>query len=435
MRGWRREFNPSLGSALVVGIAIANLVLWVVARPSHQPTGRYIGEICGAEAVLLLSLSLVLTTLLTPIEHAFGGLDRVGIWHRRVAVAGVLFVIPHLALATSPASPYATALGSALGSLALGGLVFLTLWAIAPSLRAARWPGPIRRLAHLSHERWVTAHRLTGLFVAAAVVHGAIVDPALHHSTGLRATYLVVGGIGVAAYAYRELLARFVVPNYDYVVADAKRPNDTTLQVRLEPTHQRIEFQPGQFVFLSLGGTFGWQRHPFSVASAPSDRLLEVSIRSAGDYTRELHDELRPGTPAKATGPFGGFDYHRGGHEQIWIAGGIGVTPFMSWIRALDKTFDRSVHFFYTVGQESDALYLDEIEAAHRGHPSFHPHVVYTEKDGQLTAKKAVGDASLGSDAWVYMCGPPGMMKAFSHDLNGLGIPSRRVCWEQFNIR
>ena len=294
----------------------------MVGSEAREPADQQIlGEFFGVEAVLLLSLSLVLTTLLTPIERAFGGLDHVGVWHRRVAVAGVVLLIPHLVLVTSPPSRYATTLGMALGVLALLGLVFLALWALAPSMHATRWSKFLRHLAGLSHERWVTAHRLTGLFVAAAVVHGAIVDPVLRASTVLRVTYLIIGGVGVAAYAYRELFARFVVPNYDYTVTDTERPNDTTLTVRLKPTRPQMSFIPGQFIFLSLGGSFGWQRHPFSVASAPSDPILEVSIRSAGDFTKELHEELRPGTPAKATGPFGGFDYRLGGRDQVWIAG------------------------------------------------------------------------------------------------------------------
>ena len=425
----------SLGPLVLLLIAVGNLVLWVVASPSHQPAGRLVGEFFGAEAVVLLSLALVLATLLSPIELAFGGLDRVGIWHRRVAVAGVLLLVPHMALVTSPPSQYATAVGTGLGDLALAGLAFLALWSIAPSLRAARWPGPVRQLAHLSHERWLTAHRLTGLFVLAAVVHGAIVDPVLRQSTVLRVTFLIIGGIGVVAYAYRELLARFVIPNYDYTVVETQRPNDTTLQVRLEPTHDKIAFQAGQFVFLSLGGTFGWQRHPFSVASSPSDRVLEVSIRSAGDFTRDLHEKLRPATPAKATGPFGGFNYHRGGQDQVWIAGGIGVTPFMSWIRSMDATFDRNVNFYYALAHKTDALYLDEIESAHHDHPSFQPHIVDTSTDGQLTSDKTLDDLPPGSETWIYMCGPPAMMKAFSKGFHRRGIPAARVRWEQFNIR
>jgi predicted ferric reductase len=82
-----------------------------------------------------------------------------------------------------------------------------------------------------------------------------------------------------------------------------------------------------------------------------------------------------------------------------------------------------------------DALYLDEIESAHHDHPSFQPHIVDTSTDGQLTPKKTLGDTAPGSETWVYMCGPPAMMKAFSKDFRKRGIPAARVRWEQFNIR
>jgi len=127
----------------------------------------------------------------------------------------------------------------------------------------------IRRLAAISHERWLTGHRLIGLFVAAAVVHGAMVDPVLRQSTNLKAVYLVIGAVGILAYLYRELLARYVVPIYDYVVDEVERPTETTLDVFLRPVGSSLTFEPGQFVFLAFGGTSGWQRHPFSVASAP----------------------------------------------------------------------------------------------------------------------------------------------------------------------
>ena len=93
---------------LLVVVALANIVLWLLARPDGQPTGRFIGELCGAEAVLLFSCSLVLATLLAPIERAFGGLDRVALWHRRAAIGGVLLLIPHVALVSSAPDRYAT---------------------------------------------------------------------------------------------------------------------------------------------------------------------------------------------------------------------------------------------------------------------------------------------------------------------------------------
>jgi hypothetical protein len=164
--------------------------------------------------------------------------------------------VPHVALATSSPDRYATGIGPGLGDVALLGLLVL-VWALALGLRAARWPGPIRRLAQASYERWLTAHRLTGLFLIIAVPHGALVSPALHVSTLARAVYLTVGGIGIAAYAYRELFARFIVPAYDYTVAEVRRPNDQTPEVSLEPTREPLSIVPGQFVFLAFGSPAG----------------------------------------------------------------------------------------------------------------------------------------------------------------------------------
>jgi predicted ferric reductase len=429
----RRALTP--GATLLSLLVAGYLALWMVARPPNQPTGRYVGEICGAEAVLLFSCTLVLATVLPAVERAFSGLDRVVVWHRRAATAGVILLAPHIAFATSSPDRYATGFGPGFGEVALFGLLLLSVWALAPSLRAARWPGPVRWLARASYERWLTAHRLTGMFVIAAVAHGALVDPALHDSTLLRIIYLTVGGIGIAAYAYRELFARFVMPIYDYTVADLRQPNDATLEISLEPVRDPLSFDPGQFVFLAFGGAAGWQRHPFSVASSPAQRRLEVAIKAVGDYTRDLHDTLRPGTPAKAAGPFGGFDYRHGGQDQIWIAGGIGITPFMSWIRSLEATFDRHVDFYYSVAGEADALYLDEIDAADEQHQTLHPHIVYTDRDEMLTARRAVDGRPRGADVWIYMCGPPQMTAALGREFRGLGIPASHVRWEHFDTR
>src|SRR5882757_10718169 len=85
------------GPAALGTIAAGYLALWLVARPSGEPTGRFVGELSGAEAVLLMCCALVLATLLPFIERAFGGLDRVAVWHRRAAVAGFLLLVQHVA--------------------------------------------------------------------------------------------------------------------------------------------------------------------------------------------------------------------------------------------------------------------------------------------------------------------------------------------------
>ncbi len=435
-RATRAKLEPSnLGAAILGTVVLASAVFWWVARPAHQPFGRYLGEFLGVEAVLLFSCTLVLATLLTPIEKAFGGLDRVAVWHRRTAVVAVIVMLVHPSLAGTTPVENASQAFKSLGSLAMIGLVALAVWSLAPSLRTAKWSRLIRWLGTISHERWLTGHRLTGLFVAAAVVHGALLDPVLKVSPPLKIMYLTIGGIGIAAYIYREVFARFVVPIYDYKVSEVKRPNEHTLDVFLEPVGPALKFAPGQFVFLTFGGVDGWQRHPFSVASAPTDALLEVSIRAVGDYTNKLYDKLQPGTPAVAAGPFGGFDYRKGGQQQVWIAGGMGITPFMSWLRSLEADFNRDVVFSYSVASVEDALFTDEIASLTAAHPTVRTHIVDSSQDGYLTAERAMQGLPDGAEPWVYMCGPPAMMKAMAAGFGTLGVPKARIRWEEFNVR
>jgi predicted ferric reductase len=430
-----RRPRVRIGVPVLAAAAGANVVLWVAARPDGQPDGRYLGELIGAEAVLLFAASLVLMTLAGAIERAFGGLDRVVVWHRRTAVAGAVLLVPHVALVASAAVPGVSGVGVVLGDIAIVGIVFLVLWALAPRLPAPRWPGLIRRLARAGYERWLTAHALTGLFVAAAVAHGAIVDPVLRRSPVLLAAFVLTGVAGVGAYLYREILASRVVPAHAYRIAEARRVGGTALEIGLDPVGEPLRFDPGQFVVVSFGGLGSWQRHPFSVTSAPSQPRLELAVKAAGDYTADVYRRVRPGLPARVVGPFGGFDYRDGGREQVWIAGGIGITPFVSWLRSMDGGFERSVELYYSVARRSDAIYRDEIDAAAARWPTLHVHISATDEEGRLKASDVVDGAADRRDLWVYMCGPPPMMKGFARGLRASGVPRSRIRWENFDLR
>src|SRR5205807_206259 len=98
--------------------------------------------------------------------------------------------------------------GEVIVGLAITNVVLwlLLLWALAPGLSAVmrRLPTKVQRW-FMPYQRWFTLHRLTGLFVVAGLVHGALVDPVLRHSTILLGWYVAVAAVGTAAYVYREL--------------------------------------------------------------------------------------------------------------------------------------------------------------------------------------------------------------------------------------
>jgi len=436
-----RFVQQQVGGEVIVGLAITNVVLWVLLRPPGVPGTMYLGEIFATTAIVLLSCSLVLATRAPLLERFFGGLDRMYLWHRWSAVAGVVLLPLHYALVSSAPDPNLNELGSVLGQVALIGLVLL-LWALAPRLSAVmrRLPTQVQRW-FMQYQRWFTLHRLTGLFVVAGLVHGALVDPVLRRSTILLGWYVAVAAVGTAAYVYRELFLRFFSRRwqYDYTVKAINRLDPRALEVMLAPTARPLQFVAGQFVFVQFGGSAEWERHPFSVSSAPQERDLRLAIEALGDYTQHLSDTLQPGAPAIVSIAFGLFDYRQGTREQVWIAGGIGITPFRSWIRAFptEQQMEFDIDLYYTVRSEDEALFLDEIRTAATQHPSFRPHMIYSQRDGSLTMEHIVetsgGGTIVAKD--VYMCGPSGMTESFQHALRKLGVPPMHIHFEHFTFR
>ena len=144
----RRFVAREVGPATIVFVVCVWAVVWLVARPSGESAGSYVGQFLGAESILLLSIALVLISTLPWVEEWFDGIDRAAIWHRRVAIAGLILLAPHILLSSSP---HGTTLGGPLGAIGAIGLVTLVVWAILP-----RWqsvvPMPFRGVIRAAHD-------------------------------------------------------------------------------------------------------------------------------------------------------------------------------------------------------------------------------------------------------------------------------------------
>lgn len=436
-----REIGPTTIAVLVV----AQGVLWLVARPTGGPTVSYLGQLLGAESILLLSIGLVLISMLPWVEEWFDGIDRAAIWHRRVAITGLLLLAPHVLLSSSPNG---TALGGPLGAIGAIGLVALALWAILPrwqsvvprllrgpvlALRDAPVVRDVRRIFG-GYDRWRALHRTTGLFVAAGFVHGVLDGTPFDDAPVLRWSYVAIGAVGVGFYVYRELLARFFLSLHDYQVDAVREIEDGLVEVALRPIGRAVEFVPGQFAMVYLEAKDGWHRHPFTISSAPHEDLLRATVKGLGDYTSRLQELIEPGMPAVIGGPHGRFSHWKGTDRQVWIAGGVGVAPFLSWMRALDGHLPHRVEFFYT--NDGEAPFAEEIRGIADRHESPHAHLIDTGIEGRLTTQRVLatadGDVSRLS---VFMCGPPGMLHTFETQLRLAGVPSRRIHREHFDWR
>lgn len=436
-----------LGPITIIVLLVGYVTLWVVARPAGEPTGAYIGQLVGAVSILLLSAALVLISSLPLVEEWFDGIDRAAIWHRRMAISGLVLLAAHIPLSSSPIQ---SRWGGPLGAIGAWGMVALALWAILP-----RWqsvvPGPLRssvrklkdapvirqvRRVFGGYDRWRQVHRLTGLLVAAAFFHGLLDGSPFPKSPVLHWSYVAVGGIGISFYIYRELLARFFRSLHDYEV-DAIVPAGVGLvEIRLRPLGKPVAFVPGQFALVYIEAKDGWHRHPFTIASSPTEGVIRVTVKALGDYTSSLRDILEPGMPAVIGGPHGRFNHAKGTRDQIWIAGGVGVAPFLSWMRALAVHPPPGNVDLYYAFSGGPAPFADELTTLGAGSANVAVHLVDSEVDGRLTAERIMSETSAEpAGLSVFLCGPEAMLRDLQAGLRAHGVRPRNIHREYFDWR
>jgi predicted ferric reductase len=221
---------------------------------------------------------------------------------------------------------------------------------------------------------------------------------------------------------------------HDYQVDAVREIRKGLVEVTLRPLGRGMTFVPGQFAMVYVEAKDGWHRHPFTISSAPREEILRFTVKGRGDYTSRLPELIEPGMPAVIGGPHGRFDHRRGTDRQIWIAGGVGVAPFLSWLRALDAPPPHRVEFFYTA--DGAPPFADEIQAIADRYPSLHSHVIDSNVEGRLTLDRVLADVD-GSPRGlsVFMCGPTGMLNTFQTELRKAGVPARQMHRESFDWR
>ena len=205
----------------------------------------------------------------------------------------------------------------------------------------------------------------------------------------------------------------------------------------MRPLNGKPAQRAGQFAFISFPGQGALaEAHPFTISSAPGEENLRFAIKASGDWTRSLMTQAKPGMRAQVEGSYGRLDHQTGGGRQIWIAGGIGVTPFLSWVRNLGSQLTQEVHFFYTVRAEADGLFWPEFADAATKHGTFYATRNVSSVSGSLTLAR-IREACGGNiaDCHVYLCGPLPMTQAFVKQFKAAGVPAAQLHFEEFNFR
>ena len=191
----------------------------------------------------------------------------------------------------------------------------------------------------------------------------------------------------------------------------------------------------GQFAFVTFDRREG--HHPFTLSSSwKDDARLTFHIKQLGDYTRTLSHTLHIGDSVIVEGPYGKFDFAADLGPQIWIAGGIGITPFLSRLEALahaPRQAPQPITLFYSA-RDSDHALIERVRslAQQAGVPM---HLSLSGKNPALTAQAVCHNVPDFLQYTVWFCGGSDFGQAIKRGLSKEGLPGRQFHQELFEMR
>jgi predicted ferric reductase len=224
----------------------------------------------------------------------------------------------------------------------------------------------------LRYETWRRIHNVGGfLLLALAFLHSLALGADFENNAA-RVVWVALPALAWSAWFYGRLARpRLLERNLYRVVSIASEvPRVWTLTLEA-PVNRPLLYAPGQFQFLRLHGSWvSAEEHPFSIASSPSpEGLISLTIKEIGDFTSTV-GRIKPGDRAAVHGPFGRFShvFHAKDDDLVFVAAGIGITPFMSMLRYMrDRRDSRRVLLVYANRGATDITFRSELESIESG--------------------------------------------------------------------
>ncbi len=425
------------GTFLFIVLILTPVVLWLAdagleATFLKSPGGAIasLGKASALAALTAFALMPILAMRHRFIEQLFGGLGTVYKLHRNIGKIIFILIFAHPILL--------------LGGRMVSGRSFVTAWDWASlvvisgltALAVINGLILIALYAQIKHQKWIKFHRVLGWFLPVLFFHALVARSQVVTVKPLLIFTLVLGMLGFVAFLYRSVFTLFV-HRYRYVIAEVNHPSPSVTELLLKPERVSMTYTPGQFAFVSFDSdVVDKEPHPFSFTTGNNGPYLRFAVKDLGDDTAK-YKNLTPGTKVLVEGPYGKFDYKASkNRDQVWIAGGVGITPFLSMARSLNENNDYKIHLFYAADKLEDAVFLRELMAIKKTLPdTFNLTLVNRQWSGFLSADILSGQVSDLNKKDYFICGPPPMMKAVRASLNNLGVSSSRIHSEEFSMR
>lgn len=292
----------------------------------------------------------------------------------------------------------------------------------------------IALIKRFPYRHFFTTHRWLALAYLALVWHAVVLLNFADWATplgGVMGALMLAGSAAAGVSLFRRIgikrKAVGVIEQLEYL--DGVSVNAVTVQLQ----NRWAGHEAGQFAFVTFDAKEG--AHPFTIASAwQGDGKLLFLIKALGDYTRTLGAALKPGAVAEVEGPYGRFNFDGATPRQIWIGGGIGITPFVARMQALAARPDgRAIDLFHTTTDVDDAALqrlADDAQAA-----GVRLHLMIDARDGRLSGERLRAEVPHWQSADVWFCGPAGFGDAIRRDLLEHGLAPGHFHQELFAMR
>lgn len=428
--------RKNIGLAVILALVIIPVVRWALMIPLNY---RFIdlsaimtsfGQITGLAGMAMFSISLILGARLKLLDKYFFGLDKAYQNHHIIGAVSFSLLLFH---------PLFLVFRHIQFSLRDAALFFLPSenWARNFGIMSLFFMVALMVLTfyvQLKYQRWKLSHKFMVFVFALAILHALLVSSDISRDSFLRFYILGLSAIGLGSGIWRSFSPQLLNKNFDYEIVKITPMHSELIEIEMAPIGEKISFESGQFAYFSFTSRkVGGESHPFSIASAPCADNLKIAVKALGDFTRDMK-EINIGDRVSLEGPFGSFSYKKASNKnQIWIAGGIGITPFLSMARNLDEGYN--VKLFYCVGSPEEAVFLDELLKISSTNKNFNAAGWYSDESGRLNGE-IVSELSGGlQDKDIFLCGPPMFMKSLNEQFGKMKINKDRIHWENFNFK
>jgi predicted ferric reductase len=400
----------------------------------------------GVLSIGVMSVSMVLAVRPVMLESRLGGLDKMYRLHKWLGISALVTSFSHWLIAQGPK--------------------WMVGWGWLE--RPARGPRPPLP-EELVHRLLASQHGLAesvgewAFYLAAALMVIALIKTFpykafLKTHTVLAATYLALVFHAVVLLKWDYWLSPLGLPMAVLMsagtlsaalvllgrVAKNRKVSGTVVGVHhhalLKTMSIDIQLQDpwsghkaGQFAFVTLHADEG--AHPYTISSAwLNDGRITFIIKALGDYTGTLPQRVLVGETVRIEGPYGRFTFEGSKKRQIWIGGGIGITPFVARMKALAHMPDeRTVDLFHTTAAyDPHAIGLMTQDAQDAG---VRLHVLWDRRDGRLDATHIVDRVPDWKNADVWFCGPAKFGQSLRQTLVAMGLDSKSFHQELFEMR